>query len=285
MITNLLKGILIGVGGIVPGLSGAVIAILFGLYDKMIYCVANFLNDFKKNLVFMFPIIIGIGIGFIVFSNVQKVLLEKYPFYTMMAIIGLIIGTVPALFKEAKIKKFDLINILAIVISLILGLIMSYVGDTKLDVQNRILEFNFKNILNLIVIGFIMAGSHIIPGISGTVLLIAIGSYGIMLNAIANLKNLFIIEMYINHIELIIYNLFIIIPIGVGLIVGAVLFSKLMDYLLKHFYTVTYCAIIGFVIGSIPSIIPPMGYSIKTIVGILLFTISIYISYKVSSFE
>ncbi len=284
MISNLLKAILIGVGGIIPGLSGAVIAMIFGLYDKMLDAIANFFDDFKKNFIFMFPILVGIAIGFIVFSNVQKILLQKYPFYTMMIIVGLIIGTVPALFKAARIKNFNLINISVIAISLILGLIMS-ASDTQLDVQNKILKFNFTNILNLIVIGFIMAGSHIIPGISGTVLLMILGSYGIMLNAIANLKDLFVIEMYINHIELIIYNLFIIIPIAIGLIIGVVFFSKLMNYLLKHFYTLTYCAIIGFVIGSIPSIVPPIDFSLKTILGLLFLIMSIYISYKASLFE
>jgi len=284
MVSNLLKAILIGVGGIIPGLSGAVIAMIFGLYDKMLDAIANFFDDFKKNFTFMFPILVGIAIGFIVFSNVQKILLQKYPFYTMMIIVGLIIGTVPALFKAARIKKFNLMNISVIAISLILGLIMS-ASDTQLDVQNKMLEFNFTNILNLIVIGFIMAGSHIIPGISGTVLLMILGSYGIMLNAIANLKDLFMIEIYINHIELIIYNLFIIIPIAIGLIIGVVFFSKLMNYLLKHFYTLTYCAIIGFVIGSIPSIVPPIDLSLKTILGLLFLIMSIYISYKASLFE
>jgi len=284
MVSNLLKAILIGIGGIIPGLSGAVIAMIFGLYDKMLDAIANFFDDFKKNFKFMFPILIGIAIGFIVFSNVQKILLQKYPFYTMMVIVGLIIGTVPALLKAARIKKFNLINISVIAISLILGLIMS-ASDAQLDVQNKMLEFNFTNILNLIVIGFIMAGSHIIPGISGTVLLMILGSYGIMLNAIANLKDLFVIEMYINHIELIIYNLFIIIPISIGLIIGVVFFSKLMNYLLKHFYTLTYCAIVGFVIGSIPSIVPPIDFSLKTILGLLFLIMSIYISYKASLFE
>lgn len=285
MIGNLLKGILIGIGGIIPGLSGAVIAMIFGLYDKMVYCIANFFYDFKKNFVFMFPILTGIGIGFIAFSNVQKILLEKYPFYTMLVIIGLIVGTVPALFKGARIKKFNIVNISVVAFTLIIGLVMSYMSDTNLDIQNKVLELNFTNILNLMLIGFIMAGSHIIPGISGTVLLMILGSYGIMLNAIANLKNLFIVEMYINHMDLIIYNIFLIIPMAIGLIVGAIIFSKLMDYLLKHFHTLTYCAIIGFVIGSIPSIVPPMDYSTKTIIGMLLFVISTYISYKVSLFE
>lgn len=283
MISNLLKGILIGIGGIIPGLSGAVIAMVLGLYEDMIYAVGNFFKDMKKNFIFLLPLIIGIAIGFILFSNIQKILLEKYPFQTMLVIIGLIIGTIPALFKSANIKKYNSSYLIAFIITLAIGLLISYIGKPVIDVQDKVLEINLFNIARLALIGFIMAGSHIIPGISGTVILILLGSYGIMLNAIANLKDIFLITSYNENFDIIIYNIIIIIPIGVGLLFGAILFSKLMNYLLKHYYTQTYCAIIGFVVGSIPSIVPPIDYNSQiTIIGAILFFISIIISYKFS---
>lgn len=285
MVGNLLKGILIGVGGIIPGLSGAVIAMIFGLYNKMIYAVGNFFKDIKKNFIFLFPILCGIAIGFILFSNVQKILLEKYPFETMLIIIGLIIGTVPILVKDANIAKFKISYILIFVLTLSIGLWMSYINESTINVQDKVLDLNLHNIINLLLIGFIMAGSHIIPGISGTVILMVLGSYGIMLNAVANLKDLFLITSYINNLDIVFYNIAVIIPIGIGLIIGAVLFSKLMSYFLKRYYTQTYCAIIGFVVGSIPSIVPSMDYSVKTAFGIVLLFISIAVSYKVSTLQ
>ncbi len=285
MIVNFFKAILIGIGGIIPGLSGAVIAMIFGLYEDMVNAVGDFFKDIKKNTVFLTPLLFGIAIGFILFSNVQKILLDKYPFETMLIIIGLIIGTVPILFKKANINRVTKSYIFIFLITLLIGLFISFIGEPEFDVENKILTLNFSTILNLFLIGFIMAGSHIIPGISGTVILILLGSYGIMLNAIANLKNLFLIDSYINNIDYLIYNVIVIIPIGIGLIIGSILFSKLMNYLLKKYYTETYCAIIGFVVGSIPSIIPPLNYNSQPILGVVFFFISIIVSYKVSLLE
>lgn len=285
MILNFFKGLLIGIGGIIPGLSGAVIAMIFGLYSEMIHSVSTFFKDIKKNFIFLFPILCGIAAGFILFSNIQKLLLDKYPFQTMMVIVGLIIGTVPVLVKDAKIQKLDFNLIVIFIITLVIGLLMSYIAEPQIDIQNRKLEFNYLNIMNLILIGFIMAGSHIIPGISGTVILMALGSYGIMLNAVANLKDLILIKSYTQNIEVVIYNLFVILPIGIGLILGAILFSKLMDFLLKKYYIYTYCGIIGFVIGSIPSIVPDLSLDLKSMVGFMFLLVSVVISYKVSLLE
>lgn len=281
MIINFFEGILIGIAGIIPGLSGAVLAMIFGLYNDMIHSVSNFFKDIKKNLIFLFPIVFGIAIGFVLFSNVQKILLQKYPFQTMMVIIGLIIGTVPILFTDSQIKKLKLSYIIVFGIALFVGLCMN-INEPTIDVQNKLIELSFSNILNLILIGFIMAGSHIIPGISGTVILMILGSYGIMLNAVANLKDLFLIEAYTKNLDTTIYNILIISFIGIGLLIGAIIFSKLMDYLLKHFYKHTYCVIIGFVIGSIPSIVPAIEFNNTSIIGILLLLISVFVSYKVS---
>lgn len=285
MISNFIRGIVIGIAGIMPGLSGAVIAMIFGIYNDMICAVGNFFKDIKHNILFLLPILSGIAVGFVVFSNAQKMLLEKYPFYSIMAIIGLIIGTVPILLRDSHIEKFKLSYGITFAIALSVGIFMAFANDSKIDVQNRILELNFENILSLAVIGFIMAGSHIVPGISGTVILMSIGSYGIMLNTIANLKDLIFIDNYIQNLDKIIYNLTLIVPMGVGLLVGAIIFSKLMDYLIRYLYSHTYCAIIGFVIGSIPSIVPPMDLSSKTAVGILIILISAFVSYRISLIE
>ncbi len=253
---NFINGIIIGAAGIIPGISGAVLAMILGIYDKLLFSINNFFKDIKKNTVFLFPILSGIVVGFIIFSNVQKIFILHYPNETMFFITGLIAGTVPLLIKDAELKNFDISYMIIFLTTLGLGIFMSYINENEINVSNEIIELNLKNIIILIIIGFIMAGSHIIPGISGTVILVILGFYGIMLNSIANLKNILFIFTLPEKFNEIITNIAILIPMGIGLIIGVLFFSWLMNFLLKKYYTPTYCAVIGFVIGSIPSIMP-----------------------------
>ena len=276
---NFINGIIIGAAGIIPGISGAVIAMIFGIYDKLLYSINNFFKDIKKNTAFLLPVLSGIAVGFIIFSNVQKTFILHYPSETMLFITGLIIGTVPLLITDAKFKDFKISYMIVFLITLGLGIFMSYINENEINVSNEIIELNFKNIITLVIIGFIMAGSHIVPGISGTVILVIMGLYGIMLNSIANLKNLLFIFTSPEKFEEIIINIAVLIPMGIGLIIGVLFFSWLMNFMLKKYHTLTYCAVLGFVIGSIPSIMP----SHISFTGICFLGLGIFISYNIKT--
>ena len=136
-------------------------------------------------------------------------------------------------------------------------------------------------IVYLFIIGIVMSASLVIPGISGTVLLMLIGAYGLILTAIADIKNIFLLPFASGSmVESVIENFMILIPLGVGALVGAVIFSKLMDFLLKKFYGFTYYAVLGFIIGSIPELLPKFSFDKSFVVGILLFFVGLVVSLR-----
>lgn len=155
-----ITGIFIGAGAILPGISSGVLCVVFGIYDKLIDSVLEFFKDVKTNFKFLFPIVIGVGIGVILFGNILKTLFALYPIQTQFAFIGLILGCVPNLFKMANSKKgFRLHYLLYTAISFILTLFLLLLENTfvasNLDTSS--------NALFLIFSGFVMSAGVIIP--------------------------------------------------------------------------------------------------------------------------
>lgn len=104
-IMSCVKGIALGVGAILPGISSGVLCVIFGIYEKLINSILGFFKDIKTNFKFLFPIFIGVAIGVVVFGNVLKLLFETFPIQTKYAFLGLIFGSLPVLFKTANGKK------------------------------------------------------------------------------------------------------------------------------------------------------------------------------------
>lgn len=285
------QGILIGAGSIAPGVSGGAIAIIFGLYEKLINAINNFFKDIKKNALFLINIGIGVAIGIVLFSSIQLTLLKHYPLPTMFTFAGLVIGTIPRLVNTANKKGFNYYLLIPLFISLGIGIFFSWVNKTSItdNIQDQDIILNLKNILYLFLIGIILSGSLVIPGISGTVLLFLIGVYGLVMNAIADIKNIFLLpfgskEMFLEFLD----KVYILIPLGLGLVVGTLLFSRLMEYLINHHYSITYYAIIGFVIGSILELIPIFNQAINfdrtLVLSIILLLVASLVSYYLNKF-
>jgi putative membrane protein len=266
--SNFLKGILIGIGCIAPGVSGGVIAMIFGLYEKLMEAVSNFFKSMVKYTKFLLPIGLGGIIGIVGFSKVLKYVLDEFPMPSTYTIAGLIIGTLPILFKRANKKGFKKIYLIPFVITFTLAILLmliefSSVKPTAVSVAN----INTIDIVKLIIYGVIIAGSIVIPGISGSVILMILGVYGIVLGAIAEM------------------NIVLLIPLAIGLGSGILLFSKLMDYLLNTQYSFTYYGILGFAIGSVPQIIQGFSLDFIGILSIFLLLIGIVVSYRISILE
>ena len=104
---NFLKGILVGMGGIAPGLSGSVLLVILGLYQKTITAIGTIFKNFKKNVIFLFPLFLGFGVGVLLFSKVIDFFLNNFEMYTRFAFLGLVIGTVPLFYKEVKKEGFS----------------------------------------------------------------------------------------------------------------------------------------------------------------------------------
>lgn len=259
---NILIGILIGAGAILPGISSGVFCVIFGIYEKLINSIVTFFSDFKQNIKFLLPLGIGGIIGVIFFSKIISYFFTNYNMQASFVFIGLILGTIPSLFKQASTNKFlSAKHILIFIFSFLIGIGLIIIEK---NFNFNINGFNSQNLLLLIISGFIMSVGIIVPGISNTILLMLIGIYSTYLEAISSV------------------NLSILIPMGIGILVGSLLWIYIMKVLLKKHHTATFYSIIGFTLGSIFVLYPGFSFNMNGIISILLMTISILVSYKLS---
>ena len=255
-----LVGILIGSAMVVPGVSGAVIAVIFGLYDKGINALVNLFKDFKNNFMFLFIVGMGILIGAIWFSNILLFLYNKNEFITKLSFIGFILGGIPYLFKEVK-NKGKKINYVVLIISLLISLIMFLVSRNILSEK---INYSFGN---LFLGGIIYSIGKVVPGISGSFLMIIIGMYNFVLQIIAH------------PITYGLMNVGKVIPFILGLIIGILILINIMKKLLDKHFGIVYSIIIGLVIGSLPALIPIFITPHILIIGIIVMIFSFLLSY------
>lgn len=265
-----LIGVLIGTAMVVPGVSGAVIAVIFGVYDKMIESLINLFKEFKKSFIFLFVLGLGILIGAVWFSNVLMFLFERHEAITKFCFIGLILGGVPYLFKEVKNKGCK-INYLVLIMTFIFSFALWILSENYLSIDlGKVNDSEFINMLNLFLAGVIYSVGKIVPGISGSFLLIIIGMYEFVLSVMAH------------PITFGLMNIGKLIPFIIGLIVGIVSLLKLMNFLLKRHFGLIYSIIIGFVIGSIPALIPIIFNMKDLYIGVSVSFVGFYLSYKMT---
>lgn len=236
-IIRFIKGIAIGIAMIIPGVSGGTLAVLLNIYDEMIYSINNLFKDFKKSISVLLPIIIGAGVGFIGLIYPLTLGLEKCPLIIISLFAGLIIGGIPSLYKKVQGKesiKGFIFSLFSIVLMISLCFIV-----TNINISFEKLTIGI--ILYLLFGGILAACALVVPGISGSMIMIILGLYSPILLVISDL-------LKFNNL---IHNCLIILPLGIGLIIGFFSIAQLMGYLLKKHPTNTFFSIIGFVIGSI----------------------------------
>lgn len=152
-LSNCLKGIAIGSGAILPGISSGVFCVIFGIYEKLLDSILNFFGDIKNNFKFLFPIMIGIGIGIIIFGNLLNYCLYQFPIQTKSIFIGLILGSIPTLTKEVTHKKnFKPSYLIFFLLALLLGITCIFL-EASLEVQT----LENINFLYLVLCGFFMS--------------------------------------------------------------------------------------------------------------------------------
>lgn len=223
------KCILIGIGKIIPGVSGAVLAVILNVYDEGIDRITNFFRDIKENTKFLLICGSGVVTGIVLFSNVIKFMLDKYYFNTMFLFIGLIIGGIWEIRKEVLNKdiKYTIITIILFSIISLFNINNSY-----------ILRDNFVDYIILFIAGIIEVCGTVIPGISSTVLLLLLGVYNYIIDAISD-----IVRLNIN------YDIFI--PFGIGIISSIYFITKLINYCINKKRSITYSVILGLIISSV----------------------------------
>nr|WP_093132514.1 DUF368 domain-containing protein [Salinibacillus kushneri] len=264
---NIFRGMLMGASDAVPGVSGGTIAVILGIYDQLIKSINGILSkDWKKYLGFLIPLGAGILIALFTISHIIGWLLNNYPNQTNFFFMGLIIGVLPYLFHKADVKNnFNGGHYVLLIIATILVASLAFFHEPTeqiLDVSNP------RVLLSLFFSGFIASMAMIVPGISGSMLLLLIGTFGTVMYAIKN-------------IELIAVG-----AVGLGVITGIVLCSKIIRYFLEHYYYAAYAIIIGLVIGSVAVIFPGFETNVMmSILSIAAFAIGLIAAVGLGRFE
>ncbi len=260
-IVRLLKGILVGIGFITPGLSGGVLAVVFGLYEPLMRWLGNLKEKFIKNLRFFVPVGIGGVIGVVAFSAVVDFAFINYAAQFTWLFIGFITGTFPSLFitsgKQGRKPWHWVLLVVTAVGTVFLMRWMESIRTVNLA----------PSFLNWVLSGVLIGLGVVVPGMSPSNFLIYLGLYEPMASGISHL------------------DLGVIIPLALGLIVCVLLFARLVSWLFKKFYTCMYHFILGIVVGSTIAIIPEGVRSWVIAVCALLFAIGTVISYVLAKLD
>lgn len=255
---NFLKGLIVGMGGIAPGLSGSVLLVIFGLYQKTVNAIGTLFKNFKENIKFLIPLFLGFGIGVIIFSKIVDFFLTNFEMYTRFAFLGLVLGTIPLFYKEVKKEGFKKKYYAFIVISAIIGFSIFYLNP------NLFPTITNPNLIQSVFLGVAVAGSSIVPGVDSAVILSSLGLYELYVGSLAD------------------FNLAVLIPAGVGLVIGALVISFIMNKLIKRFYTATFSIIFGLFLSIIPNVLNEscvIGFNITTLISFIILIISFGISF------
>lgn len=238
-------GIFIGLAVIVPGVSGSTIAIIFGLYTALLYAIGNIFNDFKRCVLFLLPLVLGAAVGFLAgFIVIQKVF-GKYLFQIVCLFVGLMAGALPAVTKEIKGAKltptrgffFPLGVLIPIAIG-VLSIMLTRGGEST----ETFVDFPWWRFVVYFPLGFVVSATQIIPGLSATAILMAVGQFGPILNSL--------------HLDYILENpavLGLYASIGLGFLAGLVLISRVFSKVLEKHKTTAFFLVSGLSVGSIVS--------------------------------
>lgn len=234
----------IGIANIIPGVSGGTMAVSMGIYDKLIHALTHIKSEFKKSMKLLVPVIIGAGIALVALSFVITTALEKYPIPTNLLFIGLIVGGLPAVCRKVKgnpLKPQHVIAALAF-FALVVGMAL-FGGGKGADAD---LSFGFVNVLILFGCGIIAAATMVIPGVSGSMILMLLGYYEPVVAAIKDFMTA------LAHLDMdgVVSGLGILVPFGLGALFGIVVIAKLIEWIFRKYPLVAFWAIIGLIVAS-----------------------------------
>lgn len=243
-IFDILRGVLIGAANVIPGVSGGTMMVSMGIYDKIIGAITHFTKQWKKSVLTLLPYLIGMAIGIVGSAFTIEKAFERFPLPTALLFIGLIFGGIPMLFKHVKGSKTNIVHVLLFLVFFCLVVGLQILGN-HIGLE-RSLTPGVANFIIAFLIGTIAAATMIIPGVSGSMVMMILGYY----TAVIGLINDCISSLLAFDIKALLSSAIILIPFGLGVIFGIVAVAHLIEFLMKRYEKATYCAILGLVIAS-----------------------------------
>lgn len=244
MFKNIIKGMMIGIANIMPGVSGGTLAVSMGIYDKLIHCITHILSEFKESMKFLLPIFAGAGIALVALTFVIEALFQYYPIPTNLLFIGLIVGGLPPVVTKVKSHKLSFRHILAGLLFFALVVGMAMMGDNG----NRQVTLNLGIVpmIKLVLVGIIAAATMIIPGVSGSMVLLILGYYEPIIQQITA----FCTAVITLDMAGILHGIAILLPFGIGVLIGILGIAKIIEIIFEKYPVYAYCAIIGLIAAS-----------------------------------
>ncbi len=263
MIKLILKGAMMGVANIIPGVSGGTMAVSMGIYDKIIHAATHLVSEFKKSMKLLLPIVLGMALGIVVLARILEYMFARVPLQTNLLFIGLIIGGLPAITKKVKGKTIRLGHIL--VCLLFFGVVAGLAMMGEQEGAAADLSFNVINIVKLFGVGIVTSATMVIPGVSGSMMLMLMGYY----NPILNEVNDFIDNLVQFNVPGILDGCKVLAPFGIGVVVGIFAIAKIIEIIFEKFPDHAYWAIIGLIVASPVAIFFMGSMGTITIISVL----------------
>ena len=258
------KGILIGSTMLIPGVSGGSMAMILGIYDRLIESVSDFFKDMKRNFLFLFLFVLSAGVGMLLLARPILALLESYPKAMGFFFIGAVAGGISAVYTQAQVTVFSWKYILYIAAGMAMVAMLS-MFPTK-DIMLTMEGENYSTAF-LLAAGVVAAAALILPGISISYLLLVMGLYHELMWAISELDMAFLV------------------PMGLGLLGGIILLTKGLKFFMTRYPQVSYLTILGFVIGSLAEVFPGIPVGVEWLLCSLAAIVGFYFIVSLSKSE
>jgi putative membrane protein len=277
-----LIGTAMGVANIIPGVSGGTIAVVFGIYEDLMNALSHFLTDKQnrwKYIKFLTLVFSGSLLAIISLARVLSWAFENYPLPTVYFFMGLIIGSIPVVYRSHSDMRISLSRILGFIVGLLLVIVLALVqkGQETNASMAAVLNVSLPSLIYLVFAGAVAASAMIVPGVSGSFMLILLGVYWQVLGALSGLTRSLLAEGFS---PIMIERIMVLGAIGIGVVIGILLFSKIMNWAIKHHPSLTMYMILGLIIGSIYQIYPGFQFSVRGSLAVVTFIIGFVISIK-----
>lgn len=275
-IFDILKGVVIGIANIIPGVSGGTMMVAMGIYDKLLHSLTHLFKEFKKSVATLFPIFVGMILGILGLAKLIEWMFGVIPIQTNLLFIGLILGGIPLLWKEVKKTKFRPWHLLGFL--LFAGLVITLAYFDGAEGTDADLTLNVFSAIKTFFVGVVAAATMVIPGVSGSMMLMLLGYYRPILGSI----NILVDALGQRDWNTIVSTGLGLVPFALGVVLGIFLVAKMIEMLLEKFPYMVYWCILGLIIGSPVAIVMLNDFSglnvVSIVTGILAFAVGVVIA-------
>lgn len=267
----------VGIANIIPGVSGGTMMVAMGLYDRLIHAITHLKSEFRESMKLLIPIFLGAGIAIVALSRLFEFLLGNYPIPTNFAFCGLIAGSLPFILKKVKGHSVSAGKGVCFLIFFAIVIVTAVMGETSGNAAD--VSLNVINVVKLLFVGIIAAATMVVPGVSGSMMLMLLGYYDTILRTI----NSFVDALIAFDVREIFVQCGVLIPFGIGVVLGIFLIAKLIEFIFSKAEIHAYYAIIGLITASPIAILLKTDWSGFSVITLIISVVTFVAGWFVSS--